>query len=147
MQGPDELFCNYCDIKDCNQSMCNCCFLCDCDVYSFGENLDFHLCSECFTELYLQLQKGLLKIIQKKKPEKEIIPEGYEKITVLRKIITEDERNQIFDRDNWKCVSCGDIENLQIDHIIPFSKGGTTEDNNLQTLCKSCNYKKGNKSL
>lgn len=140
MQGPDELFCNYCDVKDCTKKMCNCCFLCDCDVYSFGEELDFHLCSECFVSLYFQLQKGLLKI------EKEIVPEGYEKITVLRKIITEDERNEIFDRDKWKCVFCGDSNDLQIDHIIPFSKGGTTEDNNLQTLCKSCNVKKGNKT-
>jgi len=146
MQGPDELFCNYCDVKDCKKLICNGCFLCDCDVYSFGEALDFHLCSDCFIELYLQFQKGLFKITQKIK-NNEIIPEGYEKITVLRKKISEEERNNIFDRDNWKCVLCGDIKDLQIDHIIPFSKGGTTEDNNLQTLCKKCNFKKGIKII
>jgi len=143
MKGPYELFCNYCDVENCNKLICNGCFSCDCDVYSFGEEMDFHLCSECFTELYLQLQKGLFKIEQKLKEE--LPPEGYEKITVLRKIMTEDERNEIFERDNWKCVFCGDTQNLQLDHIIPFSKGGTTDKSNLQTLCKKCNYKKGTK--
>ncbi|MCD6371183.1 MAG: HNH endonuclease [Candidatus Aenigmarchaeota archaeon] len=48
----------------------------------------------------------------------------------------------MFERDGWKCVYCGDNKNLQIDHIIPFSKGGTTNLDNLQTICKKCNSKK-----
>lgn len=51
-------------------------------------------------------------------------------------------------RDNFKCGICGavpainsDIE-LQVDHIIPWSKGGETTFDNLQTLCSRCNLGK-----
>jgi hypothetical protein len=58
-------------------------------------------------------------------------------------------RWQVFQRDNWKCVSCGrgsqDDVMLQVDHIIPRSKGGKNELSNYQTLCHLCNIGKGNK--
>lgn len=46
-----------------------------------------------------------------------------------------------------KCLICGSIENIEIDHIIPLSKWGTNDINNLQPLCRSCNGKKWNKIL
>ena len=55
-------------------------------------------------------------------------------------------RHEVFKRDNYKCVECGaskeDGAVLHIDHIIPVSKGGTDELDNLQTLCKDCNLNK-----
>ncbi|HJB68761.1 MAG TPA: HNH endonuclease [Candidatus Fournierella excrementigallinarum] len=36
---------------------------------------------------------------------------------------------------------------LEIDHIIPVSKGGRTEEDNLQTLCWKCNRSKGDKII
>jgi hypothetical protein len=58
-------------------------------------------------------------------------------------------RWQVFQRDNWRCVSCGrgsqhDVI-LHIDHIIPRSKGGKDELENYQTLCETCNIGKSNK--
>ncbi|MDW5300143.1 MAG: HNH endonuclease [Sedimentibacter sp.] len=57
-------------------------------------------------------------------------------------------RFDVFKRDNFKCCICGaspakdqSVE-LHIDHIIPWSKGGETEINNLQTLCSRCNLGK-----
>lgn len=51
----------------------------------------------------------------------------------------------VMKRDNFKCCACGaspakdpEVE-LQVDHIIPWSKGGETELDNLQTLCSKCN--------
>ena len=54
-----------------------------------------------------------------------------------------EQRKRIMERDGNKCVACGATENLCIDHIIPRSKGGSNKDDNLQTLCKSCNSRKG----
>lgn len=52
-----------------------------------------------------------------------------------------DVRNFIFDRDK-ACLACGSFKHLTIDHVIPISKNGLNEIENLQTLCKSCNSRK-----
>ncbi len=56
----------------------------------------------------------------------------------------------VMQRDNFKCCLCGaspakdsSVE-LHVDHIIPWSKGGETVLNNLQTLCSKCNLGKSN---
>jgi len=54
----------------------------------------------------------------------------------------------VLSRDNFKCCACGaspakdPAVNLHIDHIIPWSKGGETVIENLQTLCQNCNLGK-----
>ncbi|MGD9157176.1 MAG: HNH endonuclease [Desulfobacteraceae bacterium] len=68
-----------------------------------------------------------------------------ESVFVSRATITEAVRNEIFHRDGYVCVDCGSGIDLQIDHIIPFSRGGLTEKSNLQTMCRKCNSKKGNR--
>lgn len=65
-----------------------------------------------------------------------------------RSAMTNDLREAIKKRDNYTCCLCGnsvfDEPNLllEVDHIIPISKGGKTEASNLQTLCWRCNRKK-----
>lgn len=54
-----------------------------------------------------------------------------------------DLRWEVWERDNFTCLDCGTRRDLTIDHIIPVSKGGRTVKDNLQTLCRSCNSKKG----
>jgi len=59
-------------------------------------------------------------------------------------------RWQVFERDNWRCVSCGRGADegaiLEVDHILPRSKGGKDTLDNFQTLCRECNIGKSNKS-
>ena len=54
----------------------------------------------------------------------------------------------VLQRDHFKCCACGaspakdpSVE-LHVDHIIPWSKGGETVPENLQTLCSKCNLGK-----
>lgn len=50
-------------------------------------------------------------------------------------------------RDKEKCVTCGSMENLEFDHIIPVSKGGSNSLNNIQLLCLKCNRSKSNRIM
>ena len=65
----------------------------------------------------------------------------------------------VYVRDKFTCQLCGvkpetknkhglvipDLGQLCIDHIYPYSKGGATEPDNLQVMCRKCNAKKGAK--
>lgn len=59
----------------------------------------------------------------------------------------------VMKRDNFKCCMCGRSPattpglELHIDHIIPWSKGGETVIDNLQTLCSDCNLGKSDIEL
>lgn len=68
-----------------------------------------------------------------------------------RALMTSKLREKIKIRDNHTCKMCGISTHternllLEIDHIIPLSKGGYTTESNLQTLCWRCNRSKGSK--
>lgn len=64
---------------------------------------------------------------------------------VASRHIPSDVQIEVWNRDKGKCVSCGSIEKLHFDHIIPFSKGGANNVENIQILCASCNLKKHDK--
>ena len=57
-------------------------------------------------------------------------------------------REYVLQRDNRTCQYCG-VTNvrLEIDHIVPVSKGGSYRVSNLVTACHNCNQSKGNRSL
>lgn len=110
--------------------LCNCCETDDGRPTLVWKGDDcFALCLECLDKLFLQYVAPRLKAV--------------EHIKLRPKSISETRRNAIFKRDGYKCVSCGSKQDLTIDHIYPFSRGGVTTAKNLRTLCFQCNIKKG----
>jgi hypothetical protein len=59
-------------------------------------------------------------------------------------------RFRVMKRDNFSCCACGASPSLKlglslhVDHIKPWSLGGETVEENLQTLCEPCNLGKSN---
>jgi len=63
-----------------------------------------------------------------------------------RRIIPTRVKLGVWRRDGGKCAECGSSDNLHFDHIIPYSKGGTSiTPQNVQLLCMRHNIIKGDK--
>jgi holliday junction DNA helicase RuvB len=56
-----------------------------------------------------------------------------------RSAIPSDVRREVWRRDGGKCAKCGSRRNLEYDHIIPVSKGGSNTARNIELLCEICN--------
>ena len=91
-------------------------------TYNFGEVL------ECYHKA--EEKEGKLSFVQEQ-----------------RRKVNDSLRYDILKRDKFRCCICGATANdgvkLEVDHIIPVSKGGKSEKSNLQTLCERCNRGKG----
>ena len=62
------------------------------------------------------------------------------------RMIPGDIQRQVYERDNGKCTKCGSSDNLHFDHILPFSKGGSSKTaTNIQLLCARHNLSKSDK--
>lgn len=60
-----------------------------------------------------------------------------------RRVIPTSVKLEVWKRDGGKCVMCGSTDELHFDHIIPFSKGGTSlKADNVQLLCARHNLVK-----
>jgi hypothetical protein len=83
-----------------------------------------------------------------------VVAKGYDAIRLFydfrrkeaNKAISKSEvRRLVFQRDGFTCNHCGCGSSLSVDHIKPVKAGGDDSLSNLQTLCRSCNSKKGSK--
>jgi 5-methylcytosine-specific restriction endonuclease McrA len=54
-------------------------------------------------------------------------------------------RRALFARDGWRCQYCGAGTKLTLDHVVPRSRGGDSDWENVVTSCAPCNLKKGNR--
>ncbi len=60
-----------------------------------------------------------------------------------RAAIPPDVRALVYARDGYACAQCGATSALTLDHVMPWSLGGSDDQSNLRTLCRSCNSRKG----
>ena len=102
---------------------------------------DFTICLFCLVDL-----------AEKHIPSDKLISMGLnmeaeqkEESNYIKEYIPSKLKWQVWERDNYTCQICGSRKNLSVDHILAESKGGKLKLDNLQTLCRSCNSRKGNK--
>lgn len=104
---------------------------------------------ECKEKEKLRIRDEILRQEELKKLRKqvreELIAEGLIKIGRKREPIPQKVKDEVWRRDGGRCVLCGSQENLEFDHIIPLSKGGSNTVRNIQLLCQKCNREKSNK--
>ena len=76
---------------------------------------------------------------------------GLEEVVELEadaRLIPSEVKAQVWKRDKGKCVQCGSKEHLHFDHILPYSKGGTSRDvRNIQLLCARHNLQKSDRII
>lgn len=66
----------------------------------------------------------------------------------ISRVIPRPTQFRVLKRENQICSSCGKSvrdEDVEFDHIIPWSKGGSSDEHNIRLLCVACNRKKGEK--
>lgn len=93
---------------------------------------DFDLCYRCLEKAYNQLFNP---------------PVAYPSKVKKKRPIPQTLRIAMLKRDGHACRYCGSEDDLTADHLVPESAGGETTLENLVTACRTCNMKKGVKSL
>lgn len=88
--------------------------------------------------------KFRLELLSEEVDSRELEPEDVDLLHT--RMIPPEVKRVVWRRDQGKCVTCGATNNLHFDHIVPYSKGGTSLDSrNIQLLCARHNLEKRDK--
>lgn len=68
-----------------------------------------------------------------------------EAVTRRSRYIEAETKLAVYRKSDGRCVVCGSREQLEVDHIIPWSKGGSNELPNLQVMCHEHNQAKSDR--
>jgi len=116
---------------------------------SKGDVILYQGCLYSVTRTYTGPQKRLLVMEAADKErrkwerlEAKFDSEAGRAIKEQRRRVPEDVRVAVWRRDQGKCARCGSRENLEYDHIVPLSKGGSNTVRNIELLCEKCNRAK-----
>lgn len=122
------------------------CCICDCEFVVEKPYHEMGLCGVC-----ARRAGAAWVLAHSGKHDQTLDPEGFWRDAQRRdaerpyrkRVIAKATRTKVFERDAYRCMKCGGHTRLSIDHIHPEVLGGTESIDNLQTLCLSCNSKKG----
>ena len=109
-----------------------------------------HYTMKIYTNRFGGWMKACEAFVRFKKDDPEFEKMFKRKSNARSRTINEKVRLQVFRRDNYACVICGKSPaahrgvTLNLDHKVPFSKGGGNSTENLRTLCNKCNLGRGN---
>lgn len=93
------------------------------------------------SEIHAVLEASRLR--RQRKIENAVALQDLKNQPVVRRGIPDDVKLLVMHRDQGQCCHCGSRVELQYDHIIPISRGGSSSPENLQLLCGPCNRAKG----
>ncbi|HXH31167.1 MAG TPA: HNH endonuclease signature motif containing protein [Bacteriovoracaceae bacterium] len=67
--------------------------------------------------------------------------------SIMSRYVSVQVKSEVWNRDKGRCQNCGSGYAIEFDHIQPFIRGGKTNTENLQLLCRNCNQRKGSMPL
>ena len=129
-----------------SSKQCHLCETVDDHTFYFQTKYDQIICFECMAThatWYLEHVSEQFVKQQHQANHQRSITNQENANTYKKKKISISLRMEVYERDNFKCVTCGTQQNLSLDHIKPEVLGGESTIENLQTMCKSCNSRKG----
>ena len=102
---------------------------------------DYAQALKCYEQIYVEnisfdIGDGI-NILEKINSLKDKGLNGKKRFHISQKV-----REGVWRRDQGRCVECGSQRNIEFDHIIPVSKGGSNTNRNIRLLCEDCNRKK-----
>ncbi|MGP5287222.1 HNH endonuclease [Glutamicibacter arilaitensis] len=93
------------------------------------------------SQIYAVLEASRLR--RQRKVENAVALQDLKHQPAVRRGIPDEVKLLVMQRDGGQCSHCGASSELQYDHIIPISRGGSSNAENLQILCGPCNRAKG----
>jgi hypothetical protein len=145
LTSKEEVYCEICKNFDSKKQFCNAY-----DSYPFGDVIPPE---EYCNEFIIDKAKLEKKQEADKRKWNQVFWEGkYEEksnhwIEGVDISISLHVKNEVWKRDQGRCVECGSKEQVDYVHVIPLSRGGSSMIDNIHLLCKECIRKKNKEKV